>query len=201
MNIEIKTALEHWLICKKDYKMFRKGECYALSLSENYSADNNTFIIKSRNLRGITVDNFPLDEFFDIFAVSQLSITPKGFIAFENSCTIANDYLKLLTTNALKYEAAMILGGCGDIIAIDSEKKKEYLNDPISKVVDCMSRIYPTGGIHTRFCYVCRVHKINTVGDLLHFQRCNFKDLQNIGKTIMHTLDTALQQMYGIESW
>lgn len=61
---ELRTALTHWLICKKDYQIFKKGERYWLELLLN-----GTFCGRSDNIKNIVV-YIPYDRFYDIFTLS-----------------------------------------------------------------------------------------------------------------------------------
>lgn len=62
---ELRAALTHWLICKKDYGVFKKGEHYWLEM-----LPNGNMFGRSDNVKGkiITV---PFYEFYDIFTLSM----------------------------------------------------------------------------------------------------------------------------------
>ena len=62
---ELRTALKHWLICKRDFGVFRKGEHYWLELLVN-----GNLYGRSDNVKEIEVKDFPYDEFYDIFSLS-----------------------------------------------------------------------------------------------------------------------------------
>jgi hypothetical protein len=61
---ELRTALTHWLICKKDYQIFKKGEHYWLELLLN-----GNFCGRSDNIKNNVV-YIPYDKFYDIFTLS-----------------------------------------------------------------------------------------------------------------------------------
>lgn len=66
MNEELKTALRHWLICKKDYDVFKKGEHYWLEL-----LINGNMCGRSDNIKGVEIKDFPYDKFYEIFILSN----------------------------------------------------------------------------------------------------------------------------------
>lgn len=62
---ELRTALTHWLICKKDFSVFKKGEYYWLELTIN-----GCMYGRSDNIKGVLIDRFPYDQFYEIFTLS-----------------------------------------------------------------------------------------------------------------------------------
>jgi hypothetical protein len=62
---ELRTALTHWLICKKDFGVFKKGEHYWLEL-----LSNGDLCGRSDNIKGVVINNFPYDQFYGIFTLS-----------------------------------------------------------------------------------------------------------------------------------
>ena len=62
---ELRTALTHWLICNKDFEMFKKGERYWLELLVN-----GKLYGRSDNVKEIEIKNFPYDQFYNIFTLS-----------------------------------------------------------------------------------------------------------------------------------
>lgn len=63
---ELRTALTHWLICKKDFRVFKKGEHYWLEL-----LSNGDLCGRSDNIKGVVINYFPFDQFYDIFTLSM----------------------------------------------------------------------------------------------------------------------------------
>ena len=62
---ELRAALTHWLICKKDLGVFKKEERYWLEL-----LSNGNFCGRSDNIKGVVINDFPYDQFYDIFTLS-----------------------------------------------------------------------------------------------------------------------------------
>jgi len=62
---ELRTALTHWLICKKDFGVFKKGEHYWLELLVN-----GNLYGRSDNVKEVEIKDFPYDRFYKIFALS-----------------------------------------------------------------------------------------------------------------------------------
>lgn len=62
---ELRTALTHWLICKKDFDVFKKGEHYWLELLVN-----GNLYGRSDNVKEVEIKDFPYDQFYDIFNLS-----------------------------------------------------------------------------------------------------------------------------------
>lgn len=63
---ELRTALTHWLICKKDFSVFKKGERYWLEL-----LINGNMYGRSDNIKEVLIDKFPYDQFYEIFTLSM----------------------------------------------------------------------------------------------------------------------------------
>ena len=63
---ELRTALTHWLICNKDFGVFKKGGRYWLEL-----LSNGDLCGRSDNIKGIAINYFPYDQFYDIFTLSM----------------------------------------------------------------------------------------------------------------------------------
>lgn len=66
---ELRTALTHWLICKKDFGVFKKGEYYWLEL-----LINGNMYGRSDNIKGVVINYFPYDQFYDIFTLSMAMV-------------------------------------------------------------------------------------------------------------------------------
>lgn len=66
---ELRTALTHWLICKKDFGVFKKGEYYWLEL-----LSNGILCGRSGNIKGVVINYFPYDQFYDIFTLSMVRV-------------------------------------------------------------------------------------------------------------------------------
>lgn len=62
---ELRTALTHWLLCKKDFGVFKKGEYYWLEL-----LINGNLYGRSDNVKEVEIKDFPYDQFYDIFYLS-----------------------------------------------------------------------------------------------------------------------------------
>jgi hypothetical protein len=62
---ELRTALTHWLLCKKDFGVFKKGEYYWLELLMN-----GNLCGRSDNVKEVEINDFPYDQFYDIFYLS-----------------------------------------------------------------------------------------------------------------------------------
>jgi hypothetical protein len=62
---EIRAACTHWLICKKDYGVFKKGEHYWLEILLN----GNMFG-RSDNVKGMII-TVPFLDFYEIFTLSS----------------------------------------------------------------------------------------------------------------------------------
>ena len=63
---ELRIALKNWLICKKEFGVFKKEEHYWLEL-----LSNGDLIGRSDNIKGIVINDFPYDHFYDIFTLSM----------------------------------------------------------------------------------------------------------------------------------
>ena len=63
---ELRTALTHWLICKKDFSVFKKSERYWLEL-----LINGNMYGRSDNIKEVLIDKFPYDQFYEIFTLSM----------------------------------------------------------------------------------------------------------------------------------
>ena len=63
---ELRAALTHWLICKKDFRVFKKGERYWLELLSNWDLCG-----RSDNIKDVVINYFPYDQFYDIFTLSM----------------------------------------------------------------------------------------------------------------------------------
>ena len=63
---ELRTALTHWLICKKDFLVFKKEERYWLEL-----LSNGDLCGRSDNIKGVVINDFQYDKFYDIFTLSM----------------------------------------------------------------------------------------------------------------------------------
>lgn len=63
---QLRTALKNWLICKKDFGTFKKGERYWLEL-----LSNGCLCGRSDNVKGVVINDFPYDHFYDIFTLSM----------------------------------------------------------------------------------------------------------------------------------
>lgn len=63
---ELRTALTHWLICKKDFGVFKKGESYWLELLSNKGLCG-----RSDDIKDVVINDFPYDQFYDIFTLSM----------------------------------------------------------------------------------------------------------------------------------
>lgn len=61
---EIRTALKHWLLCKKDYGLFKKGEYYWLEM-----LSNGDMCGRSDNVKDCII-YIPFEKFYDIFVLS-----------------------------------------------------------------------------------------------------------------------------------
>ena len=66
---ELKTALTHWLICERDWGVFKKKEHYWLEL-----LSNGNMCGRSDNIKGIEIKDFPYDDFYEIFSLSHIRI-------------------------------------------------------------------------------------------------------------------------------
>lgn len=52
---ELKTALTHWLICKKDFDVFKKGEYYWLELLVNGNLYGRSDNVKEVEIKDFSV--------------------------------------------------------------------------------------------------------------------------------------------------
>ena len=63
---QLRIALKNWLICKKDFGVFKKGEHYWLEL-----LSNGDLYGRSDNVKDVVINNIPYDQFYDIFTLSM----------------------------------------------------------------------------------------------------------------------------------
>lgn len=82
-------------------------------------------------------------------------------------------------------------------------EQKDNSDKPVTEIIEWINgrERYRTVGFGVRLQQILRGNSINTVDDLLGIGRICFIGYRNVGLGMIHCIDDALEELYGIKDW